>query len=188
MIKVTARTRIVTPGKFVIAEKGDEGRVVEGEMPHMSRNLGRVLVVFDGREKGYWCETEWLKFPTGCNPLNYIAVRKTTDPYEVAFNIPLCHGVYSFHFGNNLKLCRQARRLSQARLGEEMGKHGLPLAQSTVCYHERSPESPGGQFVTAAAKALKVPVFVFFLDLENCAIFDKTKSFLASLSANVCNA
>lgn len=189
MAYVTARNDIWTTNELCIAHKGTKGRAVRGQRPHEDTNYGKVLVYFGRRQKGYWCAPEDLEFPKKSNLSDYVATKAQHDPYQDALSLPFDNKVTEYDFGKNLRICRQARRFSQAKLGEAMGRFlgtaKKPLAQSTICYRERCRHSPGGQFVTAAAKALNVPAMVFFVDLNDSEIFGKTKDFLHSLSSAV---
>lgn len=189
MAVITAKCDIVTPKGFTIAHKGDVGAAPPNARPHDSDNWGKILVFFNNNKHGYWCEPSALcvhALDNGKKITDYIPEKEEFDLYGTAPSMPSSTGKYEYHFGKNLQLCRKARRISQAALGKRMGSHGLPLAQSTICYRENSAQSPGGKFVNAAAKALKVPAFVFFVPLNDCKIFAGAKTYLNAMSSAMC--
>ena len=183
---VTASRNIVTPHGLCIALRGARGRAVRGARACKESNVNKVLVVFQGRCKGYWCTPGDLEFPDGLDQLPYISARIEFDPFKNALELPCARASYEFHFGENLKAFRLARKLSQADLGRRMGKFGPALAQSTICYREGSPHSPNGRFVESAARALQVPVFVFFMNFSEGRTFKPVQDFICSLSSAVC--
>ena len=189
MAEVSAHCDIVTPKGFTVAKKGDAGEAVANARPHDPENWGRVLVYFKRNKHGYWVHPGALCFhglDEGKRIDDYIPQKETFDPYGSAPEMPDSRVQYDYHFGKNLQLCRRARRISQSSLGRKMGVYGLELAQSTICYRENSPASPGGKFVNAAAKALKVPAFVFFVPLDDCKVFNNAKQFLMTMSSMMC--
>jgi hypothetical protein len=190
MAKVSANSDIVTSKGFTIARKGDSGEAHPDSQPHDAENCGKILVFFRGNSHGYWCEPSALCFHSldrGKGIGDYIASKEVFDRYGSAPLLPKSSQTYEYDFGKNLRLCRRARRMSQSELGEKMGNFGLPLAQSTICYRENSRVSPGGRFVSAAAKALKVPAFVFFVPMDECDIFGDAKAYLRAMSSAVCD-
>lgn len=183
ILKVTARQDIVTDKNFTVAFSGDKGHAMRGARPHDSGNFGRVLVYFKSRDHGYWCRPEYLA-PLGRGEIaDFIA----HPPVEtVPLVLPAAEGNYEYHFGKNLKIIRDSRGLSQIELGKRMGKHGSELAQSTICYRENSAHCPGGKFVSAAAQALSVPDFIFFLPLDKCTVFNDACKFINCMSSGLC--
>lgn len=187
-VSVTARKEIKTDKGLVVAQKGDQGEPAAGAKPHEPGNWGKVLVHWNGKTHGYWCDPHLLKFPKGAEPADYVAVRQEYDPYALAPKLPASVEQYEYHFGHNLKVIREARHMSQAMLGRKMGEFGVDTAQSTICYREGCPESPSGQFLRAAARALDVPPFVFFIDLNDCKVYNSARKFLNGMSEELCEA
>lgn len=183
MLNVKAKCDIVTDKGFTIATCGLRGTAKSGIAPHDSKNYGKVLVYFDSREHGYWVRPEQLSFPTGTKIEEYVAFQPE-QPKPPVF--PLNNVRFAYNFGKNIQMLRTARELSQAELGALMGKHGLKLAQSTVCYRENSSHCPGGKFVNAVANALGVPAFVMFLPLDNTSLFGDARRFIGCVSSSLC--
>jgi len=183
MSNVVANEDIITSKGFKVASKGDRGMAVKGARPHEGSNFGKVLVYFNGRTHGYWVDASILKFNRGVDSASFIASRpEFKDPYAGEPELPKASPA-SYHFGNNLKLIRRSRRLSQIQLSELIG-----VRQSAISYRERQAYSPCGEFVTAAATALAVPEFVFFLPMDNCAMFSGMRQFICRLSSTLCEA
>lgn len=183
---VVAKKEIRTDKGFKIADKGDKGVAVRGATPYFRTNLGRVMVRFNGRKHGYWCMPDEIGWTTDVRTENYIASSEPFDPYAGALKIPHNDNHCRYHFGTNLQILRKSRRITQAEMGDRMGRHGLTLSQSTISYRERRPFSPNGKFVDVAAKVLNVPAWVFFLNLADNNVFPNAREYLASLSACVC--
>ena len=184
MVNVSAKCDIVTDKGFCVAKHGDKGKAARDVVPYRKTNLGKVYVRFNGNTHGYWCDAARLAFPAGTDPETYKSQREFHDPYAESIPMPQ-DGSGEYHFGKNLRMYRLARRLSQVGLGEKMGKFGCAAAQATICYRERQRHSPNGGFVDAAAKALGVPTWAFFIDVHNTGVFDKARQFLVSLSSSV---
>ncbi len=182
---VAALQDITTPNGLRIAQKGDRGRAEAGAKPHEPVNWNKVLVYWNGHTHGYWCEPGALRFLRG-KPETFVAVRTRYDPFAGAAPVP--EGpTYDFNFGRNLRKIREARRMTQAELGAAMGRHGIEAGQSTICYRESQADCPGGGFIGAAAKALSVPPFAFFVDLDDCNSFRPAKEYLCEVSTALCN-
>ena len=188
MALVEATSDIVRGENFTVARKGDEGTAVTGVIPHEKDNLGRVLVYFKGRKRGYWVEPEKLSFKEMDQKhllCDYIATLSAAPAFSC--KLPAGRGLgEDFRFGDNLRFCRKARGMTQAQLGKRMGSYGLPLAQSTICYRESSPSSPGGRFVKAASRALDVPPFALFVPLSDCEFMGQVKKFRVATSSSLC--
>lgn len=185
--RVKASQDILTPGGLIVARQGDSGHAIMKAKPREPENWNRILVFWAGKKHGYWCDPALVQFeaPT-IDPATFIATKKApVDPYQGTPSLPT-QEAGTFHFGDNLRLCRESRRLTQAAMGQQMGEHGFPVAQSTICFHESRSESPGGQFVEVAAKVLEVPVFAFFVDWKNCDIFSEARKFMAEMSHSLC--
>lgn len=171
---------------LVIAKKGDVGVAVKDAKPYDPQHVGKVLVRFGKRRRAYWCEARHLKFAKNVDTSHYIARLDKYDPFEQAPALPTSMVDPKYHFGNNLKLCRLARKMTQAELGEAMKQQGLRSAQATICFREAQPHSPNGKFIDAAAKALKVPAWVFFVDMMDSSVYSNARKFLNQLSSTVC--
>lgn len=183
---VTALRDILTPGGLTIARRGDKGLAKRNVKPRESENWNRILVFWGNKKHGYWCDPAFIQFTSSrLDAAYFIALKTPVDRYQGLVSLPK-QEAGTFHFGDNLRLCRESRRFTQAAMGEEMGKHGFFVAQSTICFHESRAESPGGKFVEVAAKALNVPVFAFFVDWKDCDIFSEARKFLAEMSTSLC--
>lgn len=184
---VKAKQDVLTERGLKIATKGTAGRIVNDARPRSSEHWGKVLVVFDGHTRGYWCSPEKLSFPKSVDPSTIAASPKERDPYKGVPRLPIFSGEHEFHFGANLRMCRRARKMSQVALAEEMAKVGsVKVAQSTICYREGHGSNPSGWFVAAAAKALSVPPFIFFVNLGKCKVYTESKKFLNGCSSSIC--
>lgn len=187
MADVIAIHCIVTAkGGLVIARKGDVGVALKDAKPYDPQHAGKVLVRFGKRRRAYWCEVTNLKFPSNTDLACYIAKVVERGSFASTPTLPMSLVEPKYHFGNNLKLCRLARRMTQAELGEAMKQQGLRSAQATICFREAQPHSPNGKFIDAAAKALKVPAWVFFVDMLDQGMFTDARKFLNQLSSTVC--
>jgi hypothetical protein len=186
MPKVVAKKDVRTRGGLVIALKGDTGMAIKPPSPAEPINWNKVLVRWRGCTRRYWVWPGDLAFERGIKPADFVAVPHCFDRYSQP---PLPRGDgYSYNFGMNLRIIRESRALSQAKLGELMGAHinGDALAQSTIAYRERCAYSPNGTFTDAAAKALDVMPFVFFLPLDKCDVFPTARRFLRSFESSIC--
>jgi len=184
---VKAKKDILTDKGLRIAQRGTVGKVILEARPRSSEHWGKVLVVFDGHTRGYWCSPEGLSFPKNVNPTDVVAQPRERDPFKSVPHIPVFSGEHEFHFGANLRMCRRARRMSQMELAERMSQVGaVGVAQSTICYREGQKTNPSGWFVSAAAKALDVPPFIFFVDLCRCRAYTESKRFLNGCSSSIC--
>lgn len=184
---VVASKDIVTTNGLTIARKDDTGRAESGLKPHEPNNWGKVLVYWNGRTHGYWCDPAAVRFKSDKFKMeDFIATRIEFNPYKGAPVLPKSTTEYVYDFGKNLKIIRESRKISQAALGTRMGNFGVELAQSTICYRESCPDSPSGSFVKAAAKALDVPPFIFFVDLKDSAGYNAARQFLSGISSSLC--
>jgi len=184
--RVKAAQDILTPGGLTIARRGDSGRAIMDAKPRGPENWNRILVFWGRRKRGYWCDPAFVQFEArSADPAAFIAMKAPADPYQGAPSLPE-REAGTFNFGENLRLCRESRRMTQAAMGERMGELGFPVAQSTICFHESRSGVPAGDFVKVAAEALKVPVFTFFVDWKNCDIFSEARKFMAEMSHSLC--
>lgn len=184
--RVTALQDVLTPGGLIIARRGAKGLAKQDVKPSESENWNRILVFWGNKRHGYWCDPAFIQFASSnLDAASFIAMKAPVDPYQ---GVPLLpeREAGSFHFGDNLRLCRESRRMTQTAMGREMGKCGFSVAQSTICFHESRAESPGGKFVEVAAKVLRVPVFSFFMDWKNCDVFLKAREFMVEMSNSLC--
>lgn len=189
MASVSAKCDIVTAKGFTVARKGDMGQAPPGACPHDSENLGKILVFFKDNRHGYWCEPRVLRvhlLDPGRAISDYIPTKETCCNNLHNPSLPSSNRVYEYHFGRNLQMCRKARLVSQGLLGKLMGQYGAEVAQSTICYREKAPQSPGGKFINAAASALRVPAFIFFVPLDDCKMFVDARKFLSCMSSAMC--
>ena len=184
-MRVRALTEIRTEKGLLIASADQAGVAVRGAQPQQLHNVGKVLVYFSGRQKGYWVPFDRVLFPSRTTSATKSLYRGQSLVVSAKRALPVQAQPYTFDFGQNLKAWRQARQLSQAELGVSMGQYGVALAQSTICYRERCAHSPGGQFVQAAAQALQIPAYVLFMNFHNCALFQQTQQFMQQLSSSV---
>lgn len=184
---VKAKQDIVTEKGLCIARCGTSGTVVPKARPRSSKHWGKVLVIFDGHTRGYWCPPARLVFPKNVDLNTIVAQPRERDPFKGVPTLPVFAGGHEFHFGANLRICRRARRMSQMELAARMRAVGaLNVAQSTICYRENHKTNPSGSFVSAAARALNVPPFIFFVDLSRCKAYTESKKFLNGCSSSIC--
>lgn len=184
---VMARGEIHTDKGLVVARKGAKGQALAGARPSLPAHWGRVLVRWSSHRHAYWCRPEDLVFSNG-GAAAYVAVRLSFDLYGKKPALPEVLSVVlpRYHYGENLRYIRQARRVSQVELGLRMAKTGCPARQSTISHRERCRYSPTGPFVEAAAKALALPPFVFFLPLQSCQALREGLDALYGLSTSLC--
>ena len=185
--KVEARNDIRTRSGLRIAMKGDGGRAIPLRKPNEPANWNKVLVQFKGRTRRYWVWPDDVTFANGADLGNFIAIPAQFDRYDQP-PLPANKTSYDYHFGRNLKLIRESREISQATLGKRMGGmlEGDALAQSTIAYREQCAHSPNGSFTDAAAKALDVMPFVFYMPLEYCDVFPVVFKYLRKFSNSLC--
>lgn len=184
---VLAREDIRTDKGLVVARKRELGLAIAGARPSLPAHWGRVLVRWRGHKHTYWCRPEDLKFENGGAHL-YVAVRAVFDLYGDKPALPEIQSVSlpCYHYGENLRFIRCSRRVSQVELGERMRCHGCPARQSTISHRERCRYSPTGPFVEAAAKALGLPPFVFFLPLQSCQALREGIAALGGVRTHLC--
>ena len=183
MITVKAIRDIVTPNGFRVAYKGATGKPVKDALPIRPEHWRKVLVTWHGRGKGYWCNPADLCINNG-DITKFIATRPPVVPAEL---LPVASGACEFHFGSNLRRLRFARHISQTALAIAMSKRGCNVAQSAICHREKKPDAPGSLFVSAAARALSVPPFVFFINWDSCDAFSEARKFLCCMSSTLCD-
>jgi hypothetical protein len=171
-------------GRLVVASPGARGRAVPGAIPGQEHNWGKILVFWNGCRHGYWCDPHALRFPRD-DPGIFVA-RKPALGASGLVRMPRRKARYEYDYGHNLRKIRRSRGLTQQALGEAMSAHGVSLGQSVICYREKRTDCPSGRFVQAAARALEVPPFVFFLDLEDCATLKPVRHFLCDMSSKLC--
>jgi hypothetical protein len=176
-----AAAPVRTRGGLLLANAGEKGRAVVGATPSSSTNWGRVLVLWRDQAHAYWCRQADLTAPDGL--LDSCVARKPER--ASAIKLPSA-GAYRYHFGENLRMIRQARRVSQMELGARMAAQGFSVRQSTVSHWERSRACPSGEFVDSAARALRVAPYAFFLPLDDCKSLLRTGDSLRVLSSALC--
>lgn len=164
-----------------MATAGTSGSAVVGAVPSSPSNWGRVLVRWRDQTHAYWCRQLDLTAPGGL--LDSCVARKPER--AVSLKLPRA-GAYRYHFGENLRVIRRSRCVSQTELGTRMAAAGLSVRQSTVSHWERSRSCPAGAFVDAAARALNVAPFAFFLPLADCEALLRTQDVLRVLSSALC--
>jgi hypothetical protein len=186
MSNVVAKKDVLTRGGLTIARKGDCGVAITPPHPVEPINWNKVLVRWKGCTRKYWVWPDDVRFMKGVKPSDYVAVPRCFERYSQP-PLPKGNG-YAYDFGKNLRIVRESRSLSQAKLGELMGLNmdGTPLAQSTIAYRERCAYSPNGAFTDAAAKALDIMPFVLFLPLDKCDVFPTARRFLRSFASSLC--
>lgn len=187
MAIVRANQDILTNKGLTVAHKGEAGEAVPGAVPYDTAHYGKVLVRFADKQRAYWCGPEQLTFPHNVDIPSYVAQPVDFDPFKGAPRLPQSPAT-NYHFGQNLRLCRQARKLTQTQLGQAMSRFGLKAAQATICYREGRQYSPNGKFVEAAARVLKVPAWVFFVDIKDCEVLTGVRGFLGQMSSSICEA
>jgi len=181
VVTVTAARDIRTDAGFTIARAGARGTLLEGAEPTLPCNFGKVLIRFDGRQRGYWVAPDVLR--NGHGLAQYVSQkpkpRRAPGPPRRGF-------AYEYDFGANLRIVRKARGVTQAELAALMERNGHVAAQSTICFREREAASPCSEFVNAAARALEVPPFVLFLPFMDCGVYPQIREFLCSTSSACC--
>jgi transcriptional regulator with XRE-family HTH domain len=188
MARVQAATDIVTEHGLRIAKAGDTGEAMKGAQPYDARHNNKVLARFNDNKRAYWCDPAQLQFLDNVVLADYAARVVHFDPFERATHLPTSPRPLKYHFGKNLRLCRQARKLTQSQLGRQMSRHGLKAAQATICYREGRPYSPNGKFVEAAARVLQVPAWLFFVNIRDRATLTGVREFLVQTSSSICEA
>lgn len=161
MATVVCKKTIRSAKGLLIAEGGAVGEAVKGRSPHEKANVGRVLVQWSGRKRGYWCRPELLEFRSAVDKEEYVARPHGGRRAVGGSALPVWSISTSFHFGENLRRFRLARGLSQQQLSQQMG-----VRQSTISTRERCPDPPGCDFLRTAARVLQLPAVVFLFPPE----------------------
>jgi hypothetical protein len=96
MVTVKAAVDIRTDAGFTVAKAGTPGTLVEGATPSLPHNYDKVLVRFEGRERGYWVNPAALE--DGVRLIRYIS----KQPKLAAAPGPPRRGfAYDYDFGSN---------------------------------------------------------------------------------------
>lgn len=188
MAHVRATSDIVTDKGLTIAKEGESGEAYKGALPYYPGHHGKVLVRFGDRQRSYWCHPHQIRFTETVQASDYVAQVVQFDPFGKAAHLPTSVQANKYHFGKNLRLCRQARKLTQTELGRAMSRYGLKAAQATICYREGRPYSPNGKFVEAAARVLQVPAWLFFINIRDRDTLTGVREFLVQTSSSICEA
>jgi DNA-binding XRE family transcriptional regulator len=180
VIPVKACTRIVSDGGVRLADAGDRGMALPNQKPSRPHHFGRVPVVWSGHRRAFWVKPDSIEATNGSN----LEACVTPEPIEESIPmIPMGHE--GFHFGHNLRTLRKSRKLSQEELAAKMATSTNRVSQTTISNWERRADCPAGCFLDAAAKALDVPAFVFFTELD-CNALGVAADFLKELSEEIC--
>ncbi len=188
MLSVIARKAIYSDGGLLVASSGQAGLAQKKPKPRDISHCGKLLVTFSGRTRAYWCNPECFNLTEEQDISAYTGTRLSFDPFESSVKFPVFAGAKTFHFGQNLRAFRRARGLSQAKLANKMELKGLETAQSTICFREKTPDNPSGEFVRAAAEVLGIPPFAFFINLKQPHGYRRLAKFLDGVSSSVCEA
>jgi len=185
MATVRAKTDLRSPtGKLLIAKAGRFGMALR-EHAVKEGHYNKVPVRWKGRSKVYWHDLDDLEFiQVECDKLAYVARRP--DQLLDLPPIPKPPTHYNYHFGETLRAFREDRKLPQWELANRMMHCGEPVAQTTISYWERSEAAPNGVYVTALAKALDVPVFLFFVNFRDCTWLRKVRQYINQLTDMMC--
>lgn len=179
-LPVTAVKKIKFEGGMLLAAKGAKGVALVGMKPNRPQHYGLVPVRWHGRQRAFWLE------PALLNSRYRLARCVTLAPTrELDLSIPKGkNGEYAF--GHNLKMFRRARKLSQEDLAQAMNSKGMDrISQTGISNWENRQDCPSGTFLTAAAAALGVPAFAFFIPL-NCVTVVGCLEYVRNLKEHVC--
>lgn len=179
-IPVKAACQIEMKGGMVIARQGDAGRAIAGFKPNRPQHYGLVPVRWRNGSRAFWVTEDQL--------ISRSSLQKCITPApepEIRIMVPK-EAKSEFSFGQNLRQFRRARRLSQVQLAESMGRAGLKrISQSSISNWEKRSYCPSGKFLKAAAQALDVPVYAFFVNLD-CFDVDQTIKYIKDLRKILC--
>ena len=180
-IPVEAVCDVKLNDKFTVAHKGDKGEAFQSVPLSDNDKAGKVFVRFGYKARCYWVQPEDIKFLKACDWKTYVAKVPDKKLFPDSAIIPTTVTFTDYNFGENLKKIRRARHLSQSSLSKSMS-----TSQAAISFRESKSASPNGKFLSAAAKALNVPSFIFYLDLNSCEGFSVAKKYLGALSSTIC--
>ena len=185
-VVMAVRDLYAANGKLLVAKLGREGVAVRKRTTRVT-NFNKVAVRWNGRRKLYWHYFDDLRFSPGSElPAEaYIA----TPPGQIldlpALPQPPTH--HEYHFGDNLRKFREERSVPQWRLAKLMTNNGIPVAQTTVSYWERSDTAPNGVYVRGLSQVLDIPVFMFFINFRDCDWLRRVREYIKRLSESLCD-
>ena len=179
-LPVTAVKKIEFNGGMLLVDKGAKGVALVGVKPNRPQHYGLVPVRWKGRQRAFWLDSRLLQS-------RYRLERcKTAAPArELDLLIPKGQNG-AFTFGHNLKMFRRARKFSQEDLAQAMNKNGMDrISQTGISNWENRQDCPSGTFLSAAAAALVVPPFAFFIRLDCVEVVDCLE-YVRTLKDHVC--
>ena len=180
-LPVSAAVDIKFEGGMLLAAAGTRGVALVGLKPNRPRHYGLVPVRWAGRVRAFWVAKEKLKSRYGLDVC-------TTPAPEVELNLTIPESrIGEFSFGKNLKMFRRARGKSQEELAAAMNGVGMQrISQTSISNWENRVDCPSGHFLSAAAKALDVPAFAFFVSLE-CVKVEHCMEYIKGLREYLCD-
>jgi hypothetical protein len=189
-VYVKAVQDIFSDAGLLLAGKGSIGFVDQTLQPRREQHYGLIPICWSQHKRSFWIKYKLLRCynPTTRRILPAVPVSKYVPeiPAKRAFTLELPDGDGNFHFGESFTKIRKARGLSQEELAGRMRKAGLlRISQTTISNWGSRVDSPSGPFLRAAAKALKVPACVFFMDLS-CENVSQIMEFVEELQEAVC--
>lgn len=179
-LPVRAAEDIRFSGGMLLASAGERGVALVGLKPNRPQHYGLVPVRWHGRRRAFWIHPDRLKSKFKLDPC-------ITQPPagELDLSIPASRNG-GIAFGYNLKMFRKARGLSQSELAEAMSEAGMErISQTSISNWEHRADCPSGEFLEAAAGALDVPAFAFFVQLD-CVKVEHCLEYIRDLRNDVC--
>lgn len=180
-LPVRAAEDIKFDGGMLLAPAGTKGVALAGMKPNRPQHYGLVPVRWKGRRRAFWISKDKLKS-------RYKLDRCITPPPVEELDLTIPEGKNGeFYFGRNLRMFRRARGMSQEELAEAMNATGMNrISQTSISNWENRKDCPSGRFLEAAARALDVPAFSFFISLE-CVKVEHCLEYIRGLREHVCN-
>lgn len=180
-LPVTAVEDICFQGGGVLAPKGTNGVALVGLKPNRKRHYGLVPVKWDAHTKVFWAYKHKLFSPEDLE-------RCITRLQEEALDLTIpTTSAEDFSFGHNLRMFRRARGLSQGALASRMREVCMErVSQTSISNWENRKDCPSGTFLEAAAAALDVPAFAFFIRLD-CIKVEHCLQYIQGLREHVCD-
>jgi hypothetical protein len=169
---------IVTAAGAVRVKAGARGMAKTGIDPSRSDQFNHVPVDWGGRRL-LWVKPSEVRAADGGSVDEWVVRRSEEHPVVW---VPECDEDVDYHFGFNLRSIRRSRGMSQHKLVDKMGGE---WSQTSISNWERNKSGPGGDFVVAAARALRVPAYAFYLPLSCDQLKSEIKRF-DTLSRVIC--
>lgn len=189
-IHVKAVGDIRSEGGLLLAKDGVMGLVDPSLVPRREHHVGKLPVRWGAHKRSFWVDPIFVR-PVDPETGGLLRSCRLEDhvprpPNADTFSLEIPEGNGAFDFGSNLQKVRKARGMSQEELARGMRSLGAHrISQTTVSNWENRRDNPSGHFLRAASKALAVPAYVFFMDLD-CLDVEESLSFVSELKEAIC--